>query len=560
MTSPFRQLFSLNVADLESAASAWRTLGDRLGRAQTLHRRQVTGPLETGWEGHAAKEGMNVLTILQGQLEASRVDAVLMAKVLDTVRVRLTQAQTDLRNAVRSAEQEQYVVDGDTGQVKLPQWLVDLRHEPDQAALISKYSEGLRKYQEAIDKAVKDARKASDDGRKALLEFYPQGLRREDALGATAKAAKGVARDLGIGSYGWPKGGDAKENAAWWKGLGRDRQQLFIAMYPDKVGNMNGLPAAARDDANRLLIDQMLNPTQPDHAVNPDHFNKQRDNLLALKRKLDEADSAPEQRRLYLLRVDPAEFGRAVIAMGNPDTADNTAVLVPGTNSNVEKISGQLDRLRSLQTATDGLDPSKKTAVISWMDYEAPQFSPGERLDVGVAATNRAEEGGEALRDFTAGVRAAQDGRPARLTVIGHSYGSTTVGAGAAGGSGLEADGIVVLGSPGTTVESARELHMDPKHVYAGAADDDPIVGYFSDKSLGADPTTRSFGGQRIVTDTSGHSGYWDVTEDGRPSESLANQARIITGKNPTTAEPKEIPFGRQGYDAPFPHVPQGIK
>lgn len=523
-----------------------------------MHRRQVTGPLESGWEGYAATEGRNVLGILQGQLEASHVDALLMAKALDTTRIRLTQAQTDLRNAVRSAEQEQYVADTETGQVKLPQWLTDLRHEPDQATLISRHAEGMRRHQESINKILKDALQISEDGRKALLEFDPQGLRKEDALGVTAKTSQGIAKDLGIGTYGWPKG-DAKANADWWKGLDRDQQQLFIAMYPEKVGTMNGLPTAVRDDANRLLLDQMLNPTRPDHPINPDDFNRQQSNLLALKKKLQETDGAPETERAYLLKVDPKGYGKTIVTLGNPDKSDNTAVLVPGTNTNMEKISGQIDRISTLKTAAERTEAGKKTAVISWIDYDVPQFSGGERLDVGVGFTGRADDGGENLREFTAGTRAARDGHPGRLTVIGHSYGSTTVGAGAVGGDGLGADAIVVLGSPGTTAESAGELHIDPKHVYAGAADDDAVANHGSNKTLGVDPTVRGFGAQRILTDTSGHSGYWD-SSDGHPSESLANQARIIVGNNPSTVEPKETPPGRHGYSDPLSEQERWLK
>ncbi|WP_372407950.1 alpha/beta hydrolase [Streptomyces luteireticuli] len=561
MSSLFQRLFNLNTAPLESAASSWRTLGDKLASAHTFHRQQVTGPLESGWEGEAAKAGKEVLGILQGQMEAAHVDALLIAKVLETVRIRMTQAQTDLRNAVRSAEQEHYVVDDGTGQVKMPTWLLDAQHDPDQPALFAKYAVGMQKYQDSINQALKDAEQASEEGRKAITEFDPQGLHKEDALGQSAKAAKGIAKDLGVGPFGWPRGHDVKENAAWWKGLDQDQQQLFIAMYPEKVGAMNGLPSAVRDSANRLLLDQMLNPARPDHAINPDEFNKQQAGLQALKSKLDSADGVPAEQRLYLLKVDPRGDGRAIIAMGNPDTAANTAVLVPGTNTNLESIPGQVDRISGLQRVAMKLRPNDSTAVISWLDYEAPQVKVSDsRVDLGVAGTSRAEDGGEALREFTAGTRAAQGERHGRLTVIGHSYGSTTMGAGAAGGRGLEADNIIALGSPGLTVEHARDLHVDPRHVYIGTADDDGIK-RAADKTLGIDPATSTFGAQRIRVDTSGHSGYWDWADSKTPSESLVNQGRIITGSQaPTTTGYEPAPFGRPGYDMPFPHVPQGVK
>jgi len=124
--------------------------------------------------------------------------------------------------------------------------------------------------------------------------------------------------------------------------------------------------------------------------------------------------------------------------------------------------------------------------------------------------------------------------------VIGHSYGSTAVGAAAAGGHGLGADDIVVVGSPGMTVDHARDLHTDPRHVWVGAARDDPIIDDFSDLTLGDNPAEQPFGGRNFEVDTHGHSGYWD-----NGSQSLDNQGRIIAGQSPT-----EVP--KQDNDVPF--------
>jgi hypothetical protein len=108
------------------------------------------------------------------------------------------------------------------------------------------------------------------------------------------------------------------------------------------------------------------------------------------------------------------------------------------------------------------------------------------------------------------------------------------VGAAAAGGHGLGADDVLVVGSPGMTVDEATDLHMDPDHVWVGGAEDDMVSNHTSNLTLGRDPMQDNFGGHNFEVDTSGHSGYWD-----RGSESLANQGAVIAGRPPTEI-PKE--------------------
>jgi len=57
----------------------------------------------------------------------------------------------------------------------------------------------------------------------------------------------------------------------------------------------------------------------------------------------------------------------AAIAIGNPDLAQNTAVLVPGTGNSVG--SGWLgsDDAANLYNEAYRGDPSKPTAVVAWM-------------------------------------------------------------------------------------------------------------------------------------------------------------------------------------------------
>jgi pimeloyl-ACP methyl ester carboxylesterase len=127
-------------------------------------------------------------------------------------------------------------------------------------------------------------------------------------------------------------------------------------------------------------------------------------------------------------------------------------------------------------------------------------------------------------------VQAARDVLP-HLTVIGHSYGSTTVGT-ALRERETGTDDVVLVGSPGPNIDRAAQLHLPAGHVFVGASSRDPVS--YLDR-FGADPTQASFGATRFQAedptrnswrlDFDDHSKYFDAG-----SESLANIVDVVTG------------------------------
>ena len=123
------------------------------------------------------------------------------------------------------------------------------------------------------------------------------------------------------------------------------------------------------------------------------------------------------------------------------------------------------------------------------------------------------------------------------MTVLGHSYGSTTV-ADAFAQSGMHANDAILLGCPGTDLaRSAADFHLDGGNLYVGSASSDPVswigaapewlpdwlnegLGYpvGADAGLGIDPAGDAFGSVRFDAevvgsdglDTNDHSHYYD--------------------------------------------------
>ncbi|MFF0555641.1 alpha/beta hydrolase [Streptomyces sp. NPDC004266] len=534
MTENFAQLMKQDFADLDSAVASWKKLAEALAGTQTSSGKRVTGPLHrAGWTGLSATYGFGAMEATESKLGTARTDAQLIATTLDTLNTKMQAAQRKLRTAVADAEAAGHRV-RDDGWVE-PKQAVDPKYhnDPDYQAVQQQANAGLGGFRARIDEAVTEATTASTDAAEVLRQIDPFDLdKRYGGANAHEDAAR-VAAFAGIDAKDIPDGKDPQKAADWWAGLDEEKQRFYLAAYPEQLGSLDGLPATTRDQANRTVLDTRIN----DYALREGglgyHDRYSYRGLLAMKDRLDRSDTAPAHKQLYLLGFGTEKDGRAIVSVGNPDTARHTAVSVAGTSNQLDNFGDQIDRAEKLQGAAGRWSEGRGTdvAVISWLDYDAPEanFEANDpELNLGIATTGRAEDDAETLRDFTHGLRASHEGERTHLTVIGHSYGSTMVGTADAGGRGLDTDDMVVVGSPGLSVDRADQLHVSPSHLWAGAAPDDGVVNWTAGKTLGADPKEPEFGGQRMYVDTSGHSGYWN---DG--SQSLNNQGRIIAGKQP---------------------------
>jgi hypothetical protein len=315
----------------------------------------------------------------------------------------------------------------------------------------------------------------------------------------------------------------------WWQALTAERQRRLLASVPDRIGSLDGIPAAARDLANRLAMDE-LPPTTP--------------GLAALADRLAD-DRGP---RAYLMELDPAGEGRAVVALGDPDRAAHVLTQVPGMTADLASYGGELARAERIAVRAAQLAPETSTSTIMWLGYDAPDF-------LNEAATrSRADAGAAGLRRFQDGLRATHLGAPAQQTVLGHSYGSLVVGS-AAARPGLAADDVVFAGSPGVGVDSAADLHVPPGRVWSTTSRTDIVQwAAVSPRSLaedlllsravpggalaafgrpeddlyfGTNPSDPAFGARVFASrPNAGHLGYWDPG-----SESLDALAAIATGR-----------------------------
>jgi hypothetical protein len=357
-------------------------------------------------------------------------------------------------------------------------------------------------------------------------------------------------------------GAPAADVNAWWDALSRAEQLAVIAASPGSVGNLDGIPAEARDAANRISLDRDLaewtlleerGVLTDDERRWLDNARSAQDAVDGIATGVDPITAEPVTSQLYV--YDPAAFdgdGAVAVSAGDLDTADNVAVVVPGFGTDGGSAPYQADRALTIHESTRFLAPGETNATMFWIGYDAPDNLPwddGGWDAAGVVGEGMAEGGGERLADAVDGLRASRDGDPAHLTAIGHSYGSTTTGH-AAHDHGLPVDDLVFVGSPGVggDTNNAGDTGVDPAHVWAGTNSHDPIADLGNHgwvhletafgAGLGDDPAEDDFGANRFQAESTtrgegsvaglsfgDHSKYFD-----HDSESLYNISQVVNG------------------------------
>lgn len=374
----------------------------------------------------------------------------------------------------------------------------------------------------------------------------------------------------------------------WWESLSQQQRDQLLAQHPPELGTLNGIDTVTRDKVNQAVmaddIARVQNAAAQNHVPvdqvtqHPEQFGltpaaiTRYTNALKTRDGLN-TDSDGGKNPVFLQTYDPEAFegrGREAIAIGNPDTADNTTVLVPGTGSSVR--DGYLTHRDGLNVydETRRADPGKSSSVLVWMGYHAPDSA----LDPQIGQTTLARDGGGLLAgDVNALGVTHQSGMPAHVTVIGHSYGSTTV-ADAAAGSGMHANDVVLVGCPGTDLaHSAADFHLpEGGHVYVGAASTDPIThlgvgqghlpGTGVTVGLGSDPAVEGYGSTRFKAEAPGltfplkdHSSYFTPG-----NESLFSIADITSGHGDALAHDHMTAPHRGSYWLPDEVDPESVR
>ncbi|OBF86269.1 hypothetical protein A5791_20780 [Mycobacterium sp. 852002-51163_SCH5372311] len=355
----------------------------------------------------------------------------------------------------------------------------------------------------------------------------------------------------------------ARDNVAWWRELSGEEQRALIDAYPYEIGNAEGVPAWARNEANQHQLTQRLDELQSRTDAGERLTRGERKELRRyadLQRALDnaKAEAAHLGGEVHILAFDPKVFhgdGRMVVSVGHdPHRADSVSWHVPGVTTTIDKLGGNLGNALNHLKSVAMENPDGKTASIAWIGYDAPSGKGIFRM----AFHGLASEGGAILHSDIAAFNAGIDGTAAHGEhfsnnhIFGHSYGSTTTSyAGRNGQLAGHVHSITLAGSPGAALQRHASDFGIGEHVFVASSSRDIVtalgarspgsLGRFFGVGLGVDPAMAPFGAHRVnaefprhmdLLNTFGtHTAYYEFDPVlGVRTESLANFGRIAAG------------------------------
>ncbi|QHY96932.1 hypothetical protein SSPS47_17640 [Streptomyces sp. S4.7] len=573
--------------EYEEAADGYRTTGDMAGAAKDTINNRISAGMTGRLRGEAAAAALRELRSLAKNFHYAQTECGLVSTALNGFAFDIAAAKRKLDAAIEDARADNCTVRQD-GSVDYPAGKRpgEEKNEPggtvSGSAGGSPTSDAQQRRAAGIHpnpyygRAMAYANRIADALREATdadAKWAPKlrALKADDDLTVSKADWADAQSDMGgVGEAGRgyldslpqaPADGTPAANAEWWKKLSPEEQAAWLALRPETVGALDGLPATVRDEANRVVLeekqgqlrmelDSMPKPPANEWTwitaggypskVHTDEWmawhNKYGDRYEQLNKSLkgmgsiqDRFDRTGERGlpEAYLLGFSPEGNGRAIVANGNPDTADHQAVHVPGTTSNLGSIGGDIGRMENVWRVASGAE-NGSVSTITWLGYDAPQDIVKDS-----PFSHYANDGAPAYNRFLDGLDASRtvDSDPHR-TAIGHSYGTTLIGSAARQGD-LNVDDVIFAGSPGVQVSNADQMDVPKGHVWNQEAEGDvvPDIGRFghggSDwNGLFTIPSDERFGANQLRTDTEGHSDYWKEGTD-----SLRNQGLVVAGK-----------------------------
>ncbi|RZQ65844.1 alpha/beta hydrolase [Amycolatopsis suaedae] len=516
-----------------------------------------------GWSGQAASAAAGKINAIIDGLEEHAADIAAARRSFGDTGDAITGICNGVREAEELAKARHFTI-GDDGAV-IDNGLPPGTPEDRKAAEAEDRKTVAEELRERVAQVLRSATDVDDDFCAVLDKILSEhtidaGANNNDQTSLAAAGNAGHA--LGSLSIPAPPAGDATAaaNAGWWSTLSPGQRARMIEDYPGLVGNRDGVAAADRSAANLRLvgIERAGLLARREQLVREDGDT---DEIEAIDGKLASLDAVDKMMRddsgnlrgdRQLLSLDlSGERAMAAVAAGNVDTASHVAVFTPGMDSTVDGNMGDyVNDMEEVRRESGRMldQPGASVAMVTWLGYEPPQVSFPEATEA--LSENRAREGAIRLESFTQGIdasRAVQGGADANphMTLLGHSYGSTTTGLALSGNTG--ADNAVLFGSPGVSWGATLDgMNLPDGQIYSQANDDDPIahLGVHGDDPSRVPGVTEMATGDTIAKHDkqpsvagSGHGGY--VLADGVRSTTEYNMAAVVAGRGDDLVIPK---------------------
>lgn len=366
--------------------------------------------------------------------------------------------------------------------------------------------------------------------------------------GSTAKSTSTQTHDLSDAEQKKFKKMTPEERAKYWSQQSEAQKRHLCDKYPDLIGNADGVEGWARDRANRNRLpglkkeaednvstytELLKSPwidgnTRAYYLSELDKAEKAVKAYEAVQEQLDKGISLEDYQHgkkgdpvsLLTLQNDGARV-KAAMGQGDVDHAKNVATFVPGIGTTVEGSMGEYMRqtknLRSAAMAQGNLS-ARDVATVAWLGYDAPgkaDLNQPQNIP-GIISPFLAQSGSDRLAGFMNGMQASRDygAGDAHMTLVGHSYGSSTSGMAATKVKYGVIDDLVLCGSPGMGTYDAKNYHVDQNHLWvSGVPKGDSVQGMGAIRggivgSLGKNPMDSDSGFTHLSDDATGSPKY----------------------------------------------------
>jgi hypothetical protein len=384
------------------------------------------------WEGATAEARKHVNAGIRQDLDAHGNEALAVARAADQAADGIEHVQSDLRTLRHDAAELRMAIDATTntlvpGANCLPTeaFIAEMQLQPRLDAILAEANAVDQELAAAINMADGDVAIPPDAG----PPVGPQGLT--------------------------PTQRESDAN--------QERVREERAKLQAHINDLKQAITRAGGDQNRLQdLNSQLNAAQ---------------NRMGEYDAIDDAlTRAPETYLTQLdIPTDPGQKVRAAVAVGNPDTATDISVTVPGIGSTTkDSLPSMVGEARNLQRTAENelrrLGRSGSVVTIAWMGYDPPANTLNTTSPRDFWRTindQRAQAGATALAPY---LQQLHTNNPnAHLSLFGHSYGSLTSSLAL---QQLNAQGLhpvndaVFYGSPGLELNDPSQLGLANGHAY----------------------------------------------------------------------------------------------
>jgi len=384
------------------------------------------------WEGATAEARKHVNTGIRQDLDAHGNEALAVARAADQAADGIEHVQSDLRTLRHDAAEMHMAIDATTNTLvptadclPVEALLAETQLQPRLDAILAEANAVDQELAAAINMADGDVAIPPDAG----PPVGPQGLT--------------------------PTQRESDAN--------QERVREERAKLQAQINDLKQAITRAGGDQNRLRdLNSQLNAAQ---------------NRMGEYDAIDDAlTRAPETYLTQLdIPTDPGQKVRAAVAVGNPDTATDISVTVPGIGSTTkDSLPSMVTEARNLQNTAEEelrrLGRSGSVVTIAWMGYDPPPNvlnTTSPRDFWRTINDDRAQAGAASLAPY---LQQLHTNNPnAHLSLFGHSYGSLTSSLAL---QQLNAQGLhpvndaVFYGSPGLELDNPSQLGLADGHAF----------------------------------------------------------------------------------------------